>query len=397
MKHELLRHGLPIAASVGLFAGRISLPPAILRSALIITKFFGLFHIARYMTRDGLRIICYHGIAVAEEYKYRSRLFIHEELFRRRIEYLQLKRYPILPLDEALEALAQGRLPSCATVVTMDDGWEGVYSVALPIIKELGVPVTLYVPTFYIAHPMPVFTVTLSYLFWRTTVRRVELPRGLGEFVLESEAEQAEAVAQEVGATLPAAGRLQFLKEMAEALDVSFEEIEAQRLFRAVDEHQLQQLADAGIDIQLHSHRHEWSVDDNRATVEAEITDNRRFLEQVISGPLEHFCYPSGIHGPHQGEWLAGLGLKSATTIEPGLNYPDTPRFALRRMVDGHPVSDIEFEAEMTGFMEIVRTLRERRFLRMLRRRLRGYCDDGRRGIPASEEENRTPDAAPSS
>ena len=159
----------------------------------------------------------------------------------------------------------------------------------------------------------------------------------------------------------------------------------------------LRQLADAGIDIQLHSHRHEWSVDDNRATVEAEITDNRRFLEQVISGPLEHFCYPSGIHGPHQGEWLAGLGLKSATTIEPGLNYPDTPRFALRRMVDGHPVSDIEFEAEMTGFMEIVRTLRERRFLRMLRRRLRGYCDDGRRGMPASEEENRTPDAAPNS
>jgi hypothetical protein len=79
----------------------------------------------------------------------------------------------------------------------------------------------------------------------------------------------------------------------------------------------------------------------------------------------------------NQGEWLAALGVKSATTIEPGLNYPDTPRFALRRLMDGHPVSDIEFEAEMTGFMEIVRALRERRFFRMLRRWRRSYRGSG--------------------
>ena len=369
MKNDFMR----LAPLLGLFAGQVSNPPTILRSALIVAKLFGLFQIARYMTHDGLRIICYHGIAVAEEYKYRSRLFIRKELFRRRIEYLRRKRYPILPLGEAVEALALDRLPPCATVVTMDDGWEGVYSVALPIIKELATPVTLYVPTYYIEHPMPVFSVTLAYLFWRTKARRVELPGGLGTYALDSQAEQAEALAQEFGASLPAADRLKFLKEMAEALDVSFEEIETQHLFRALDEQQLRQLADAGVDIQLHSHSHQWSVDDSRTTVEAEIADNRRFLENVVSRPLEHFCYPSGIYGPHQGEWLAALGVKSATTIEPGLNYPDTPRFALRRLVDGHPVSDIEFEAEITGFMEIVRALRERRFFRMLRRRLCSY------------------------
>jgi peptidoglycan/xylan/chitin deacetylase (PgdA/CDA1 family) len=394
MKHDFMRLGLPVATSFGLFAGQISIPPAILRSALVIAKFSGLFQVARYMTRDGLRIICYHGVAVAEEYKYRSRLFIRKELFRRRIEYLQCKDYPILPLGEAVEGLAQGRLPPCATVVTMDDGWEGVYSVALPIIKELEIPVTLYVPTFYIEHPMPVFTVTLSYLFWRTKRRRVELPRGLGVFALDFEAEQAEAAAQELGVLLPAADRLEFLKEMAEALDVSFEDIETQHLFRALDERQLRQLADAGVDIQLHSHRHEWSADDSRTTVEAEITDNRRFLEKIVSHPLEHFCYPAGIHGPHQGEWLAALGVKSATTIEPGLNYPDTPRFALRRLVDGHPVSDIEFEAEMTGFMEIVRALRERRFFGMLRRRLRSNRYHGRNGLQDSKDDQGTCNSA---
>jgi hypothetical protein len=94
--------------------------------------------------------------------------------------------------------------------------------------------------------------------------------------------------------------------------------------------------------------------------IESEIAENRRFLQRAVSYPLEHFCYPSGVYGLHQAEWLAELGVKSATTIEPGLNYRNTSHFALRRLVDGGPVSDIEFAAEMTGFMEVVRVLRRR-------------------------------------
>jgi peptidoglycan/xylan/chitin deacetylase (PgdA/CDA1 family) len=339
-----------------------------LRSALTVAKYLGLFQIARYVTRDGLRIICYHGFAVADEYNFRSRLFIRGELFRRRIEYLRRKRYPILPLGEAVQTLGEGRLPACATVVTMDDGWRGVYCVGLPLIREFRIPVTLYVSTYYIEHPMPVFPVALSYLFWRTTASKVDLPRGLGTYALSAQVEEADAAAQKLGARLPPADRLCFLREVAKALDVSYDEIENQQLFLTLDERQLRQLAEAGVDIQLHSHRHEWPLDD-RNTVEREIGENRRFLEPVVIHPLEHFCYPSGVFGLHQGEWLAALGVKSATTIEPGLNYPDTSCFALRRLMDGHPVSDVEFEAEISGFMEIVRTLREWRLLSLLRRR----------------------------
>jgi peptidoglycan/xylan/chitin deacetylase (PgdA/CDA1 family) len=366
--------------------GQRAIPRTIIRSALIVARSLGLFQIARYLTRDGLRIICYHGFAIAEEYKFRSRLFIRGELFRRRIEYLRQKRYPILPLGEAVEALSDDRLPPCATVVTMDDGWRGVHSVGLPLIRELQLPVTLYVPTYYLEHPMPVFTVTLSYLFWRSKALSVDLPRGLGTFALPAQAEEAEAMAQEVGSRMPAAERLGFLKQVAEALDVSFDEIERQQLFRMVDGQQLRQLAEAGVDIQLHSHTHDWPLDD-REKVECEICENRKILERFVSRPLEHFCYPSGVYGLHQGEWLAALGVRSATTIEPGLNYRDTSRFALRRLVDGHPVSDVEFAAELTGFMEIVRGLRRRWLFSMLRRRFR--LSPGRGGSPARKREDR--------
>src|SRR5216684_934304 len=137
MKHNLAQDELSLAKIIGLFAATLPISRFIIRFALYIMNSLGLFRLARYITRDGLRIICYHGFAVAEEYKYRSTLFIRDDLFRRRMEYLQRQGYPILPLGEALEALNTDRLPPCATVITMDDGWLGVYSVGLPIIREL--------------------------------------------------------------------------------------------------------------------------------------------------------------------------------------------------------------------------------------------------------------------
>jgi hypothetical protein len=116
--------------------------------------------------------------------------------------------------------------------------------------------------------------------------------------------------------------------------------------------------------------------------VRSEVAENRRFLQRVVSYPLEHFCYPSGVYGPHQAEWLAELGVKSATTIEPGLNYSDTSHFALRRMVDGGPVSEIEFAAEMSGLME---------FVRFLRRRLRPWRGVQVRRVEYKNEENWRP------
>ncbi len=357
MKQDAAQAGLPLAICIGLFAAAAPIPRSLIRFALYLMKFLGLFRLARRVTRHGLRIICYHGFAVGEEYKYRSTLFIRDDFFRRRVEYLRREGYPILPLRDALDALAAGRLPPCATVITMDDGWRGVFTVGLPIIQELELPVTVYVATYYVENRMPVYTVASSYLFWRAAPQLINLPRGIGTFDLECEAAEAEEAAQNFGAALPPGEQLEFLKELAAALGVSFHEIESQRLFEVMDEQQLRGLAAAGVDIQLHSHRHQWPLHD-RKEVKSEIEENRRFLQRVVSSPLEHFCYPSGVYGLHQAEWLAKLGVKSATTIEPGLNYRDTSLFALRRLVDGGRVSDIEFAAEMTGFMEVVRSLR---------------------------------------
>src|SRR3954454_15729767 len=118
MKHDIVQVGRPLAICIGLFATAAPISRSIIKLALYLMKFLGLFYLARRITRHGLRIICYHGFAVAEEYKYRSTLFIREDFFRKRVEYLNREGYRILPLRDALDALAAGRLPPCATVIT---------------------------------------------------------------------------------------------------------------------------------------------------------------------------------------------------------------------------------------------------------------------------------------
>ena len=51
------------------------------------------------------------------------------------------------------------------------------------------------------------------------------------------------------------------------------------------------------------------------------------------------------------------------------MNYRETPRFHLKRFLDSSNVSEIEFEAEVCGVMEIMRRLRS------LVRRMRGSAD----------------------
>lgn len=73
-----------------------------------------------------------------------------------------------------------------------------------------------------------------------------------------------------------------------------------------------------------------------------------------------HLCYPSGEYSPAIWDAMHEAGIVSATTCESGFNYPSTHRFALRRFLDADYYSTIEFEAEMCGFLELMRRLRNR-------------------------------------
>lgn len=250
-----------------------------------LTRIAGGFALARTLTRSGLRILCYHGISLVDEHELLPKLFMQEETFRRRLEFLRRKAHPVLGLDEALALLEAGRLPPRAVVITFDDGWLGTATKAAPALQEFGFRSTLYVTTGDLVNQVPVFFVALCYLLWKGSRRQLDLSAlgfGSGPLALDTTGRR-ERAAQAI--ELPArdwsaAGKLALLREIAQMLQVDWREFERDRLFRLMDQRQLAELPARGMDLQLHTHGHGLPVDD---AAEGFVHDRRK-SRRVASG-----------------------------------------------------------------------------------------------------------------
>jgi peptidoglycan/xylan/chitin deacetylase (PgdA/CDA1 family) len=108
-----------------------------------------------------------------------------------------------------------------------------------------------------------------------------------------------------------------------------------------------------GIDLQLHTHRHRFPAEP--ALLAREIADNRRVLAALGQPHAVHLCYPSGEWRADAFATLAGCEIASATTCIAGLNDTATEPLALRRLLDADDISSVEFEAEVSGFKELLR------------------------------------------
>ena len=75
---------------------------------LYYSKWLGLFALSRYITRNGLRILCYHSFAMGDdEIKWHPGLFIRPKTFRSRLDFLAKEKYTVLGLDQAINLMVE--------------------------------------------------------------------------------------------------------------------------------------------------------------------------------------------------------------------------------------------------------------------------------------------------
>lgn len=340
----------------------------LIRSFYFVMKALGLFHLSRKMTKDGIRILGYHGFTMVDEEKFVPGLFISPQAFEQRLRYLADKKFPVLSLQEADKRRANGTLPDCATVITIDDGFYSVYRHAAEPLRRFGFPSTLYLTTYYFDKQTPFFNLIIDYMCWKSRKPTVELASlaipALADFSQISLSDDrrrqiAEAVKEYAKRLDDEATRCRIAEQLGDALDIDYPKLVDSRFLSTIDAGELREMLEMGMDVQLHTHRHRLPLDPALAV--KEIEDNRASISAVVSQPLDHFCYPSGEWSPDHWAPLQTAGAKTATTCESGLVYGDTPRFALNRILDSARIAQIEFEAEMSGFTELVRRVRRGR------------------------------------
>src|SRR6056297_2822334 len=115
------------------------MPKVWLRETLLrASKRIGLFRLARVVTRYQLRILCYHGGALSDEWRFRPMLFMRRSTFESRINFLEANGYQFLPFAESLRRMEEDSLPSFPVTLTIDDGWYGTYSEIVPVLLRHG-------------------------------------------------------------------------------------------------------------------------------------------------------------------------------------------------------------------------------------------------------------------
>ncbi|HCN30011.1 MAG TPA: hypothetical protein DIT64_14995 [Verrucomicrobiales bacterium] len=80
-----------------------------------------------------------------------SPMIIAMDKFREQMKAIKDSGIPVIPLSDVLAwRRGEKNIPEEAFVITMDDGWQGVYEHAFPILKEHGFPFTIYLYKKYV-------------------------------------------------------------------------------------------------------------------------------------------------------------------------------------------------------------------------------------------------------
>jgi len=303
-----------------------------------------------------LLILCYHGVTKSEVQQWNPSLFMHADVFRKRMSLLQGANCNVLGLAEALNRLADGTLPPRSVVLTFDDGFADFNNVAWPILRDFGFPATLYLTTYYVFRNLPVFDPALDFLLWKgrgqeltwseINARRVLLdPAGRQQI---GRSIQAYALQKKLTGT----EKDDLLKDLADRLGLDYCAFRQSRALNLLNKEEAKRLSAEGVDLQLHTHRHRTSTYQSRFS--QEVLENRDCLEILGSSHVEHFCYPSGVYREEDAQWLQESGIKSAVTCKAGLAEPGSSALSLPRVVDAFPLTKTEFVGWIYGTSSLV-------------------------------------------
>lgn len=232
-------------------------------------------------------ILNYHRILEAPDPLLKSEPDV--DTFRWQMELLA-ECFNVLPLYDAVRALPDGSLPPCAVCVSFDDGYRSTHDLALPILRELGLPATVFVTTGCMGEGK----------MWNDriieAVRRLPGDRldmrdaGIGILSLANPAARTEAANRLIEAS-------KYLSPMergamTEKIEALGGESQAQGLM--LTREMVAAMVRQGIEIGGHTVTHPilTRLDDEAAR--AEIETGKTELEAVTGCPVRLFAYPNG-------------------------------------------------------------------------------------------------------
>jgi peptidoglycan/xylan/chitin deacetylase (PgdA/CDA1 family) len=240
--------------------------------------------------------------------------------------------FNIIPLSEAVRALARGTLPPRAACITFDDGYADNAEVALPILQRHGLPATFFVAAGFLDGGR-MWNDTVIELVRRAPGESFDLSKvGLGRFEIGDVAQRRQAIINLIDKLkyLPIEARQAKVDEMCALIPV----VPPDNLMMTSD--QLRALHAAGMEIGGHTVNHPILARTEDSVASTEIGNGKEMLEDIIRGQVRLFAYPNGKPGRdymrQHPEMVKRLGFDAAVstaygTATLGSDVYQLPRF----------------------------------------------------------------------
>ncbi|MGH2372918.1 MAG: polysaccharide deacetylase family protein [bacterium] len=111
------------------------------------------YHALRREQRPGVVVLLYHRVGGST----RSEIDVAVGLFERQMDYLR-RHVRVVSLDDVVRISMNGSGPPAqrdVVAITFDDGHQGTYHLAYPILHRYSLPATIYVPAMYLEARRP--------------------------------------------------------------------------------------------------------------------------------------------------------------------------------------------------------------------------------------------------
>jgi peptidoglycan/xylan/chitin deacetylase (PgdA/CDA1 family) len=260
------------------------------------------------------------------------------------------RHFNTVGIDDILEFLDGKPLPPNPLCLSFDDGYRDNHDIALPMLVRRGLRAVFFIATSYINERRVFWWDRLAYTIKHARNSTIELS-------------YPARISWPLAGALPRALRLakdtfaldmpRFLDELARAAGIDWTpELEAKgSADLLMNWPMVRKLADAGMDVESHTHTHRLLATLTSADLEEELRRSRDILSSELGRPVRALAYPAGggavIDRPRVREAVRSAGYQLAFSTASGINnlmgVPTLDRYGIRRVCMDLALHDFHF------------------------------------------------------
>jgi len=269
----------------------------------------------QFLRRGAVVPLTFHRVLRDADYRRTNSLpgmLLRERTFRDLVAHVA-RWYEPVDLRKAEPGARSRRL---RLAFTFDDGWIDTYTVALPIAREHGIPLTVFICPGLIDGDTP---------FWHEQV--VAFTRAAQP---STGTEKAAALIENLKSAEPH-HRERFLAQLREEARKTAGVVEPTGIDRTLSWAAIAEMSRLGVRFGAHTHTHQILTKISQGEARQEVRASKAAIESKLSANCKTFAYPNGNWSPETRKIVADADFDLAVTTTSGAWMKDCDRLAIPR------------------------------------------------------------------